>query len=235
MNKSFQKIRLLIIFLVFGILFGTINGDIAIATQKRQETKTKSTKASVKVENNRSKEVDKGKQSPGKKKNAVKKTLYEPNTIVHKGNKVKFVKSKYDYYETKDSSSETLEKRYKGMVQEIKNKNIIIGPEFDGEDDKSNYIMGHNPGTMSKIAKLAVGDSIFVTDSKGKTYEYVIVDHVDVYKTYKFDNGSGDVGDILYYGYEGEAVTIQYCINHRPHSYLAIPRARFDKENTKKK
>ena len=73
MNKSFQKIRLLIIFLVFGILFGTINGDIAIATQKRQETKTKSTKASVKVENNRSKEVDKGKQSPAKYNRAQRK------------------------------------------------------------------------------------------------------------------------------------------------------------------
>ena len=151
------------------------------------------------------------------------KNLYLPNSIVHNGKRVMFSQSTYNYYSDNDSD-EYLEKRFRTIRKEIKNKNINVGPEFNGEDGESSYIMGHNPGTMANISTLKVGDSVFVTDKHGKTFEYIIVDFVNHKNGYNFEYGSGSVLDYFYEGLKKEAVFIQFCINHESHTFLGYPK-----------
>lgn len=159
------------------------------------------------------------------------KSIYTPNSVVHKGKKITFSQSAYNYYETKGVPWDTLVSRCNNISREIKKKNVCVGPEFNGEDNLPSYILGHNPGTMSRIATLAVGDSIFVTDKNSKTFEYVVVDYANAEKSYNFVNGSGDLSDYFYYGGDKEAVLIQYCINHESHVYLALPKEEVKAEN----
>lgn len=162
-----------------------------------------------------------GTTSNKSKKNSKK--LYLPNSIVHDGKRVMFSQSSYDYYSDNDSD-EYLEKRFRTIRKEIKNKNINVGPEFNGEDGESSYIMGHNPGTMANISTLKVGDSVFVTDKHGKTFEYVIVDFVNHKNGYNFEYGSGSVLDYFYEGLKKEAIFIQFCINSESHTFLGYPK-----------
>lgn len=164
------------------------------------------------------------KSRKAKKKNKNNgKNLYLPNSIVHKGKRVMFSQSSYDYYSDNDAD-EYLEKRFKTIRKEIKNKNINVGPEFNGEDGESSYIMGHNPGKMANISTLKVGDSVFVTDKHGKTFEYVIVDFVNHKNGYDFEYGSGSVLDYFYEGLKKEVVFIQFCINGESHTFLGYPK-----------
>lgn len=177
-------------------------------------------KISVQYQNRKAKK--KGRVAP-KKSKSNKSSLYLPNSIVHNGKRVMFSQSSYNYYSDNDSD-EYLDKRLRTIQKEIKNKNINVGPEFNGEDGESSYILGHNPGTMANISTLKVGDSVFVTDKHGKTFEYVIVDFVNHEKWYDFEYGSGDVSDYFYEGLEKEAVFIQFCINHESHTFLGYPK-----------
>lgn len=177
------------------------------------------------------KKARKKNKTTSRKKNKKKKTskdnskesLYLPNSIVHNGKRVMFSQSSYDYYSDNDTD-EYLDKRFQEIEKEFKDKNINVGPEFNGEDGESSYIMGHNPGTMANLSSLKVGDSVFVTDKHGKTFEYIIVDFVNHKKGYDFEYGSGDVSDYFYEGLKKEAVFIQFCINHESHTFLGYPK-----------
>lgn len=158
-----------------------------------------------------------------KKSKDKNNSLYLPNSIVHNGKRVMFSQSIYNYYSDNDAD-EYLEKRFRTIRKEIKNKNINVGPEFNGEDGESSYIMGHNPGTMANISTLKVGDSVFVTDKHGKTFEYVIVDFVNHKNGYNFEYGSGSVLDYFYEGLKKEAIFIQFCINSESHTFLGYPK-----------
>ncbi len=212
----------LIFLLFFSLFFLTSNGFSIFAEQIPKAHKIVLTKGK-----------NQKKQRKAKEQVGEEKSIFTPNSVVHKGKKITFHQSAYNYYEQKDASWETLNRRCANISREIRKKNVCVGPEFNGEDNLPNYILGHNPGTMTNIASLSVGDSIFVTDKNGKTFEYIVVDYVNAEKSYDFVNGSGDVSNYFYYGANKEAVLIQYCINHQSHTFLSVPKEREESQRTK--
>lgn len=184
---------------------------------KTQEGQSKKTRKKIRKKNKKTSRK-KNKKKKTSKDNS-KESLYLPNSIVLNGKRVMFSQSSYNYYSDNDAD-EYLDKRFRTIESEFKDKNINVGPEFNGEDGESSYIMGHNPGTMANISALKVGDSVFVTDKYGKTFEYIIVDFVNHNKGYDFEYGSGSVLDYFYEGLKKEAVFIQFCINKKSHTFL---------------
>lgn len=180
-----------------------------------QTIKTKSTTQAVKTKR---KNVQKTQT-----KKPVRKNTYIPNSITFNGNSVRFQQSAFNYFENESVSENEADRRFNVVTNEIRNKNVSLGPAFSGTDGQATYILGHNPGTMSKIAKLKMGDVFQVTDAAGKTFKYKVIDHADTSISYDFVNGHGYGGDPFYYGWDGEAVFIQYCINGESQVYMGVP------------
>lgn len=238
--KKARKVRMLVVFFAFvlSLYFAkpTPVGGFERYLKENPEVEAKFFKECIRKSQNREieeyrKEMERSKKllndsksRKAKKKNKNnEKNLYLPNSIVHNGKRVMFSQSTYNYYSDNDSD-EYLDKRFREIKKEIKNKNINVGPEFNGEDGESSYIMGHNPGTMANISTLKVGDSVFVTDKNGKTFEYIIVDFVNHKNGYNFEYGSGSVLDYFYEGLKKEAIFIQFCINSESHTFLGYPK-----------
>ena len=238
--KKVRRVRMLAVFFAFvlSLYFAkpTPVGGFERYLKENPEVETKFIQECIRKSQNREieeyrKEMERSKKllndsksRKAKKKNKNNgKNLYFPNSIVHNGKRVMFSQSIYNYYSDNDSD-EYLEKRFREIKKEIKNKNINVGPEFNGEDGESSYIMGHNPGTMANISTLKVGDSVFITDKNGKTFEYIIVDFVNHKNGYNFEYGSGNVLDYFYEGLKKEAIFIQFCINSESYTFLGYPK-----------
>lgn len=145
---------------------------------------------------------------------------------------MRFYQSAYDYFdeyftiysddENKVAKQKILDNRNNYVTYEIKHKNVAVGPAFSRTDGQATYILGHNPGTMSKIAKLDV-DSIFeITDWKGRIFKYQVIDYADLSQSIEFVNGNGNAIDPFHHGYDGEAIFISYCRKLPKNEYMNL-------------
>lgn len=190
-------------------------------TVKKAVKKKTATKPKTQPTNTKKTQAVKSKRKVIKKTQPKKENLYAPNSIIFNGRSVRFYQSAYDYFdgdlkhydneEEKERNNKILDKRLYYVDREIKHKNVAVGPVFSRTDGQATYILGHNPGTMSKIARLRMGSIFEITDWKGRAFKYQVIDYADFSRSYNFVKGHGAASDPFYFGYDGEAVFISYC------------------------
>lgn len=82
-----------------------------------------------------------------------------------------------------------------------------------GEDGLSTHFIGHNPGIFSVLFSLTIGNQIKITDEQGLPTYYTVAD-IWIVDNYGYDTNTGvDTWDQITSPYNGEAVTLQTCID----------------------
>ena len=83
----------------------------------------------------------------------------------------------------------------------------------NGNDGLSTHFIGHNPGIFSELFGLSIGSEVGVTDSQGNLTTYV-VSLIWVVDNSGYDVNTGeDTWDLITGAGNGEAVSLQTCID----------------------
>lgn len=103
-------------------------------------------------------------------------------------------------------------------------KAVLIGPNFSAGDGFSNYLAGHNPGILSPLAAIELGDTFHATDSSGRSTAYVVTDKVTGTTQTGAAKPIGPSGkrvfDYYFWGVAEECIVIQFCTG--PNDAIAV-------------
>lgn len=91
-------------------------------------------------------------------------------------------------------------------------------------DGRSSYLAGHNPGVMSYLANLKVGDAVRLSDST-HFRDYRVIQSINGAVSYfhEMDNLGNYGADEYAVGVSEEHLVLQFCIGGKNRLWLAVP------------
>lgn len=135
----------------------------------------------------------------------------QPGTLSYKGTGIAWYNS-FSYDEMKKYPT-----THTARIAELldQRKAVLIGPNFSAADGYSNYLAGHNPGILSPLVAIGVGDTFSATDSSGRTTTYVVTDKATGTTRTGASQLIGPSGkkvfDYYFWGVAEECIVIQFC------------------------
>ena len=91
-------------------------------------------------------------------------------------------------------------------------------------DGKSSYLAGHNPGIMSFVASLQVGDTLRLSDATHyRDYRVIQSINGDVPYYHLMDDLGNYAATDYALGVNEEHLVLQFCINGKNRLFLAVP------------
>ena len=136
---------------------------------------------------------------------------YKAATLTYKGSTISWYNS-FSYDLMKQNPTTHVSKMSTLLDQR---KAVLIGPSFSATDGYSNYLAGHNPGILSPLAKMKIGDTFTATDKNGKATSYVVTSTATGTTTTCAAKTIGPnqkkVFDYYFSGVAEECIVIQFC------------------------